>query len=101
MALLDTAPASQVEEAPPGFWMLLPVIVTFAGLVHTTASQPDGTGVGVLVAVLSGAGELVLVRVGVLVNVGVVVRVRVLVGVVVRVPVGRAVGVPDEPPGRG
>src|SRR3954449_12406243 len=53
MALVDTAPASQVLPAPPVFWMLLPLTVTFTVLLHPTASHiPVGSSCGVLASAL-------------------------------------------------
>src|SRR6478672_531624 len=81
MERVDTAPASQVEDTPPVFWMELPVTVTLTALVQTTASQPEeGVGVVVLVetlvGVLVGGMDVLVGGTGVLVAV----RVRVLVG---------------------
>src|ERR1043165_530787 len=92
MALVETAPASHVEGAPPVFCMLLPVMVTFMSFVHTTASQLDRIEVGVLVAVLACTGVLVAVALGMDVLVGVLVLVRMNVGVIVRVRVAVFVG---------
>jgi hypothetical protein len=49
MAVVETAPASQVEPAPPVFWILFPVTVKLTALVHMTGWQT--TTVGVLVGV--------------------------------------------------
>src|SRR2546430_1286275 len=50
VARVEAAAASQVAGAPPVFWMVLPVTVTFTALVHTTAWQL-GAMVGVTVGV--------------------------------------------------
>src|SRR2546423_1440942 len=52
MDWVELAPASQVLPAPPVFWMVLPVTVTFTALVQDTGTQVGGgAGVGVAVAV--------------------------------------------------